>query len=318
MVRKAFFAGLLAVVPPILVLRLNPGATWPALASTLPGLGAIVFTAHSWARQTRNLTRFVNRLLDSDTARGPLPDNGDEVGELASALTDIGPQIDDLVHRLRTELTRREAILASMSEGVIAVDARLNVTFCNRAFMHAVGEPNIVEGAALIKTVRDPQLFEILKEVIASGETVRRRLRLATYDGPSFDVNEAAPGVYVWGHRIRFEQAIVNLIDNAVKFNRPNGEVRVQVRMKSKEAAEISISDTGIGIPRQDLDRIFERFYRVDKARSRQQGGTGLGLSIVKHAVQQMNGSVTVESELGIGSTFRITVPVCAAPARVS
>jgi two-component system phosphate regulon sensor histidine kinase PhoR len=293
--------------------------------------------------------------------------------------------------------------------------------------------------------VRDPQLFEILKEVIASGEAVRRRVRLSTHDGPSFDVSagpsygttargaiailhditpnekldrirrdfianvshefrtplatirgfaetlldggledddnrrrfveiilangirlnniatdlltlseledgrpptdagpvpigdvicgavravepaanlagvrivpEAAPDVYVWGHRIRFEQAIVNLIDNAVKFNRPRGEVRIRVAMKSAEMAEISIADTGIGIPRQDLDRVFERFYRVDKARSRQQGGTGLGLSIVKHAVQQMNGSVSVESELGTGSTFRIAVPVCASPA---
>jgi two-component system phosphate regulon sensor histidine kinase PhoR len=334
-----------------------------------------------------------------------------------------------------------------MSEGVIAVDSRLNVTFCNAAFVHAVGERKIVEGAPLVNAVRDPQLFEILKEVIATGETVRRRVRLSANEGPSFDVSaspssaaasrgaiailyditpserldrvrrdfianvshefrtplatirgfaetlldgaledrenrrrfveiilangirlnniaadllslseledgrpqkeagpvavadvvgaavravepaahiagvridhEEAPELYVWAHRIRFEQAIVNLVDNAVKFNRPNGEVRIRVAMKSKDAAEISISDTGIGIPRQDLNRIFERFYRVDKARSRQQGGTGLGLSIVKHAVQQMNGTVTVESELGVGSTFRVSVPVCP-PSRVS
>jgi len=118
----------------------------------------------------------------------------------------------------------------------------------------------------------------------------------------------------VWGYRIRFEQAIVNLVDNAVKFNRPQGEVRIEVREAAEGRVEISVSDTGIGIPRQDLNRVFERFYRVDKARSRQMGGTGLGLSIVKHAVQQMNGTVEVESQLGQGSVFRISVPTCAAP----
>ncbi len=90
--------------------------------------------------------------------------------------------------------------------------------------------------------------------------------------------------------------------------------MRVEVRDGAEGRVEISVADTGIGIPMQDLNRIFERFYRVDKARSRQMGGTGLGLSIVKHTVQQMNGTVTVESQLGQGSVFRISVPACAAP----
>jgi signal transduction histidine kinase len=149
-VRKALFASVISLLPPILVLSLNPRAFWLALASAIPGITATFLLARSWTLQTRDLTRFVNRLLDSDTDRGALADNGDELGELASALTDTAPRIDDLVHRLRTELRRREAILASMSEGVIAVDARLNVTFCNAAFVHAVGEPLIVEGAPLI------------------------------------------------------------------------------------------------------------------------------------------------------------------------
>ena len=86
-------------------------------------------------------------------------------------------------------------------------------------------------------------------------------------------------------------------------------EVEVQVNNGDRDQVEIRISDTGVGIPAEDLSRIFERFYRVDKARSREVGGTGLGLSIVKHAIDQMNGSVAVESQLGKGSTFILTLP---------
>ena len=117
------------------------------------------------------------------------------------------------------------------------------------------------------------------------------------------------PDVYILGYGIRFEQALLNLLDNAVKFNRESGEVRLEVRQVAESRVEISVSDTGVGIPPEDLSRIFERFYRVDKARSRQVGGTGLGLSIVKHAIEQMNGSIAVESRVGSGTRFTITLP---------
>jgi len=115
--------------------------------------------------------------------------------------------------------------------------------------------------------------------------------------------------VCILGYGIRFEQALLNLLDNAVKFNRENGEVHVEVRPLADRRVEISVSDSGIGIPPEDLSRIFERFYRVDKARSRQVGGTGLGLSIVKHAVEQMHGTIAVESRMGAGTRFAITLP---------
>ena len=110
----------------------------------------------------------------------------------------------------------------------------------------------------------------------------------------------------VLGDKLRLEQVLVNLLDNAVKFNRPRGEVRVECGSPSAGEAFVSIADTGIGVPSEDLSRIFERFYRVDKARSREVGGTGLGLSIVKHVVERMNGTVSVESQLGKGSTFTL------------
>jgi two-component system phosphate regulon sensor histidine kinase PhoR len=117
------------------------------------------------------------------------------------------------------------------------------------------------------------------------------------------------PDLYLLGHGFRLEQALLNLLDNAVKFNKPDGEVQVQVNDRPHDQIEIRVSDSGLGIPPEDRSRIFERFYRVDKARSRQVGGTGLGLSIVKHAVEQMGGTVAVESELGKGSTFIVILP---------
>lgn len=103
-------------------------------------------------------------------------------------------------------------------------------------------------------------------------------------------------------------QVLFNLLENAVKYNKKGGSVTVLAREMPRHI-EISVADTGMGIPQEDLPRIFERFYRVDKAHSRQLGGTGLGLSIVKHILQANHSEITVESKLGQGSTFRFVLP---------
>lgn len=112
----------------------------------------------------------------------------------------------------------------------------------------------------------------------------------------------------VCAQRDQLEQILWNLIDNAIKYNRRGGQVRIRAR-KTPEGSEIVVEDTGIGIPHEHLERIFERFYRVDKARSRAKGGTGLGLSIVKHLVESHGGRVWVESEWGVGSRFGVVLP---------
>jgi signal transduction histidine kinase len=121
----------------------------------------------------------------------------------------------------------------------------------------------------------------------------------AAHDGP----------IPVVGNRADLRLIVSNLLDNAVRYNRAGGDVRVTLRRESGNAV-LEVSDTGPGIPEDDLDRVFERFYRVDKARSRVDGGTGLGLSIVRHAVARHGGAVTVASTVGQGSTFRVTLPV--------
>ena len=107
----------------------------------------------------------------------------------------------------------------------------------------------------------------------------------------------------------RFSQVMINLLDNAIKYTPERGVVTISARVVN-DALQIDVSDTGIGIEEKDLPRIFERFYRVDKARSRELGGTGLGLSIVKHIVQAHGGQAWVVSEFGKGSTFSFTIPI--------
>ena len=107
----------------------------------------------------------------------------------------------------------------------------------------------------------------------------------------------------------KFLRSRQSIEDNAVKFNKPGGEARIDTGTTADGRVYISVSDTGSGMPSDDLPRIFERFYRVDRARSREVGGTGLGLSIVKHVVERMDGTIKVESRLGKGSTFTIVLP---------
>jgi two-component system phosphate regulon sensor histidine kinase PhoR len=111
----------------------------------------------------------------------------------------------------------------------------------------------------------------------------------------------------------RLHEVLYNLLENAVKYSRANGEIRLQSAKRGSEVV-ISVADNGIGISKNDLPRIFERFYRADKARSRELGGTGLGLAIVKHIAQLHGGRVEAKSELGRGTTIRVMLPLGASP----
>ena len=121
-------------------------------------------------------------------------------------------------------------------------------------------------------------------------------------------VNEM-PDFTANGDANRLDQVLANLVDNAIKYGRADGSVRVGGKKLDDGRLEICVEDDGPGIPPEAIDRVFERFYRVDKARSRDQGGTGLGLSIVKHIVQAHGGEVWAESQPGKGATFFFTLP---------
>ena len=159
-----------------------------------------------------------------------------------------------------------------------------------------------IESGKLLIETKSHKLLLIVEKVISSlkGQIENKSVAI------KIDIPKDVQNVMVDATRIK--QVLFNLIDNAIKYNSPNGKITISAQEKN-DFVKVDIADTGIGIPNEDLHRLFERFYRVDKARSRELGGTGLGLSIVKHIIQAHNGEVSVQSIEGQGSTFSFTLP---------
>jgi len=141
---------------------------------------------------------------------------------------------------------------------------------------------------------------DLVKEQIAS-----RRRSLAE---KNIEVEIHCASGEILADRDRLARALSNLLDNAIHYNKPGGLIRISCRQE-RGSFVLDIQDTGTGIPQSDLVRVFERFYRVEKSRTRDSGGTGLGLAIARHAVESQGGTISVESKLGTGSTFTITLP---------
>jgi two-component system, OmpR family, sensor histidine kinase SenX3 len=141
------------------------------------------------------------------------------------------------------------------------------------------------------------------------AEAVERAAGSAERGGIALDLREPPHRLTVMGDRRQLTSAVHNLLDNAIKYSPPGSTVRVSAEPHGS-SARLVVADEGMGIPRRDLERVFERFYRVDRARSRDTGGTGLGLAIVRHVASNHGGEISVESREGEGSTFTLTLPV--------
>ncbi len=148
------------------------------------------------------------------------------------------------------------------------------------------------------------------------AQVVERLRPVAEHRGIRVEAEEPPTAVAVEGDHRQLVSALHNLVDNAIKYSEDGSTVHVVVR-QSHEAVEVDVADQGIGIPSRDLERIFERFYRVDRARSRDTGGTGLGLAIVRHVAGNHGGEVRVTSREGVGSTFTLRLPCGPQPARL-
>jgi two-component system, OmpR family, phosphate regulon sensor histidine kinase PhoR len=212
-------------------------------------------------------------------------------------------------HELKTPLTAIRGFAERLA------DAELPDANAKHAVEAIVG--NAKRLGALVEDLLELSRIEsgsvpLRPEAIAVAELAQRLLReldprLRTGELDS-DVHLDAPGRVI-ADRSALEHVLANLLDNAIKYTPAGGRVAVRVRPAPEGRVRIEVVDSGLGIPRKDLPRIFERFYRVDPSRSRALGGTGLGLAIVKHQVQAMGGQLGVESQLGRGSRFWVELP---------
>jgi two-component system phosphate regulon sensor histidine kinase PhoR len=150
---------------------------------------------------------------------------------------------------------------------------------------------------------------EMVNQCVASHQDITKSKSQTLVSQPMAGQFAPNEGLEVWCDEEAFLQILDNLLDNAVRYTPGGGKIEVNWG-RGKDFVIIEVRDNGVGIPEADLPRIFERFYRVDKARSKQLGGTGLGLSIVKHLVQAMNGTITATSEVGKGTSFTLQLPV--------
>lgn len=212
--------------------------------------------------------------------------------------------IGNVSHELRTPIFAIQGYIETLLNGAIE-DQRVNRNFLLKANQHTINLNNLLNDLINISMIESGEMqmsfryFE-LKPYLTS--LVEELNHLAEEKNIKLILNELPDELYVLGDKERLKQVLTNLIHNAIKYTE-KGHVEIIVE-EEKKFVNIRIKDTGIGIPEEDIDRIFERFYRVDKARSRAVGGTGLGLSIVKHILEAHNSKITVKSQLGVGSEF--------------
>jgi two-component system sensor histidine kinase SenX3 len=256
----------------------------------------------------------------------------------APILADDGPPgvlviIDDVTDRRRLEAVRRDFVANISHElktpvGALGLLAETLLAEDDPAVARRLAERMQSEAFRVARTIDDLLALSQIEADEAGlrdevpvhlfvAEAVDRVRPAAEQQGIAIEVAEPDPRLVVVGDRRQLVSAAYNLLDNAVKYSDGGSSVQVRARTDGRWI-DLSVADHGIGIPRRDLERVFERFYRVDRARSRETGGTGLGLAIVRHVASNHAGEVRVESLEGEGSTFTLRLPVGAGPVAVT
>lgn len=220
--------------------------------------------------------------------------------------------VANVSHELRTPLASIKGYSETLLDGGMD-DKETLAEFLRVIDRHATRMSRLIDDLLILSRLESHQMTIVaspidLGELVAS--TAKGFEKQARDKGITLSalVPDDLPNAL--GDRDRLEQVMVNLLDNAIKYTPSGGRVEVRA-FKEDSTVRVDVGDTGIGIPAADISRIFERFYRVDKARSRELGGTGLGLAIVKHIIQGHNGKLSVDSTPGKGSVFSFSIKAC-------
>jgi len=215
--------------------------------------------------------------------------------------------VANVSHELRTPLSSIKAMAETLLDGALN-DSEVSMHFLETIISESDRLVRLSADLLDLSRVESRPVVKIPNDLAnLAVEVCVRHATQARDAGVALDVDAKSPLVAPCDSD-EIAQVLVNLIDNAIKYSTRNGKVSVRAYEENDEIV-FAVQDTGIGILRQDLPRLFERFYRADKARSRASGGTGLGLAIVKHIVERHGGRVWVESEYNKGSTFWFAIP---------
>ena len=212
-------------------------------------------------------------------------------------------------HELKTPLTSVRGYIELLENGM-AKDEKMQKEFLSRIKKETVNMTNLINDILMISRLETKEaeviktgvrICPLVREICDSLEMLARENQVT--------VHMNCKPLTIKANIQQIRELLGNLITNAIKYNKPGGKVEVTVTSESKEII-ITVEDTGVGIPEESKQRIFERFYRVDKGRSKKVGGTGLGLSIVKHIVNFYEGTIEVESKLMVGTKFTVRLPI--------
>ncbi|MGB9111486.1 MAG: ATP-binding protein, partial [Acidimicrobiales bacterium] len=244
-------------------------------------------------------------------------DNGQRVLGVMAVIDDVSDRrrledvrrdfVANVSHELKTPMGALGLLAETLlSENEAEVSRRLAQRIHDEAFRISRIIDDLLD-LSRIESEESPPREPVLVNLVMA-EAAERIRAAAEHRSVEIKLDEPTPPVAVIGDRRQLTSALYNLLENAVKFSYDGGIVEFSAKTEEDEVV-IVVGDKGTGVPARDLERIFERFYRVDHGRSRQTGGTGLGLSIVRHVAQNHHGTVQVESREGEGSTFTLRIP---------
>ncbi|RLB69998.1 MAG: PAS domain-containing sensor histidine kinase, partial [Deltaproteobacteria bacterium] len=221
--------------------------------------------------------------------------------------------VSNASHELKTPITAIRALVETLIDDSAQMHETVRLSFLDKIAKQSLRlSAIVVDLLALSRFESQPEPL-VLNAVVdlrtVVSDAVKGLVPLADEKNITFELSEPVAELEILSDAEFIDQAITNILDNAIKYTPAGGRVSVSLQSIAAEAV-ISVEDTGIGIAPQDKERIFERFYRVDKARSRELGGTGLGLAIVRHIVLVHKGRIEVDSQPGRGTTFRIVLPL--------
>src|SRR6266508_6472382 len=299
---------------------------WELVLAGVLGAGIALVIARWVARgmtqPLRDMARAARRMETGDYSQRIHTDSRDEVGKLAEAFNRMSTELEGLEllrrelvanvsHELKTPISALRAHLENLLDGVEQPDPEtLQIMLMQSERLGRLVDQLLdlsrLESGELTLRREGVPLRRLVAEVLSEVEVVRSGREVRVEDRVPDDI----PAVFA--DRERLHQVLFNLLDNAVRLTPPGGEVVVSAH-RVDGRCEVSVTDTGPGIPAEHLPRLFERFYRVDRARARDDGGTGIGLAIARSVVEAHGGRIRAESQVGKGSVFTFDLPVAPA-----